>query len=321
MNSQISSGAGPPVFVTASSAVRSLIIPGRFLIFVYPYPCMLRRLMLSAITIIVVLYVMLIVLALFSDRLIFQPQRSSYSDAQILNLIQQDKLRHGSLADAQLVKLHSGAADHQHTITALYIPNQQARYTILFSHGNAEDIGDNLPFFEMLHRAGYAVFAYDYRGYGTSEGTPSERGVYEDIEAAYLHLTGELHVPPSRIISHGRSVGCGAAIHLAGSHPVAALIIESPFISAFRVLTRVPLLPFDKFNNLRSMRNVHVPVLVMHGRADNVIPFSHGKRIFDAANPPKQHLWVDRAGHNDLLLTAGPQYFQALQSFTASLPE
>jgi abhydrolase domain-containing protein 17 len=275
--------------------------------------------MLSAITIIVILYVMLIVLALFSDRLIFQPQASSYFDDHLINTIREDKLRPGPLADAQFIKLHSGPADHPHTITALYILNERARYTILFSHGNAEDLGDNLPFFEMLHRAGFAVFAYDYRGYGTSEGTPTERGVYQDIEAAYQYLTTQLHVPPSRIVSHGRSVGSSAAIHLAASRPVAALIVESPFISAFRVLTRVPLLPFDKFNNLRTMPNIHVPVLVMHGRLDNVIPFSHGQRIFDAANPPKQNLWVDRASHNDLFFTAGPEYFRALQSFTATL--
>ena len=315
---------------------------------------MLRRLMHSILTIIVILYGMLVVLALFSDRLIFQPQPSSYSDAQILNLIQQDKRRNGSLADAQLIKFHSGPADHQYTITGIFIPAtlpaglpgweklDPKAYTILFSHGNAEDIGDNLPYFEMLHRAGFAVFAYDYRGYGTSEGRPTERGVYQDIEAAYQYLTNELHVPPSRIISHGRSVGCAAAIHLAAlsvphpraagdrvgfqtadatNSPVAALIVESPFTSAFRVLTRVPLLPWDKFNNLRTMPNIHVPVLVMHGRRDNVIPFTHGQRIFDAANPPKQNLWVDRAGHNDLFLTAGPRYFEALRSFTASLPQ
>src|SRR4051812_7777474 len=120
---------------------------------------MLSRLMHTFLTIIVILYVMLIVLALFSDRLIFQPQPSSYSDAQILNLIQQDKLRNGSLADAQLSKFHSGPADHQETITALYIAKADAKFTILFSHGNAEDIGDNLPYFDMLHQAGYAVFA------------------------------------------------------------------------------------------------------------------------------------------------------------------
>jgi abhydrolase domain-containing protein 17 len=284
-------------------------------------PLMLRRPMLSTITIIVILYVMLIVLALFSDRLIFQPQRATYDDPTLLNLIDQEKMNGGSLANAQLIKLHSGPAHHPHTITALYIPNPDARFTILFSHGNAEDIGDNLPYFDMLHRAGYAVFAYDYRGYGTSEGTPTERGVYQDIEAAYEHLTNQLHVPPSRIISHGRSVGSSAAIHLAASRPVAALIVESPFTSAFRVLTRVPLLPFDKFNNLRAMPNIHVPVLVMHGRRDNVIPFSHGQRIFDAANPPKQNLWVDRAEHNDLFFVAGPKYFESLNSFTASLPK
>jgi len=268
--------------------------------------------MQTALIVLVVCYGLLITGALLSDRVIFQPQRSTYTDTDLI----QHAGRVINPSPAQLIKLQSG----DHRITALYVPNPEAAYTILFSHGNAEDLGNNIEFFELLRDAGFAVFAYDYRGYGTSEGRPSERGVYRDVEAAYDYLTRQLGVPPSRIISHGRSVGTGAAIHIAARRPVGGLIAESPFLSAFRVLTRVPLLPFDKFRNNRLMLRVKAPVLVIHGQRDQVIPFSHGQRIYELADPPKQHLWIPNAGHNDVLIAATDEYLYALKSFAASLP-
>jgi pimeloyl-ACP methyl ester carboxylesterase len=246
------------------------------------------------------LYIALFVLALFSDRIIFQPQPSSYRDAGL---------------GRQVVKLRSG----DKTITAVYLPNPTAKYTLLFSHGNAEDIGDTLPLLKLFADAGFAVFAYDYRGYGTSQGHSSESSVYADINAAYDYLTQQLRVPPERIISMGRSLGSAAAIELASQRPVAALVVEAPFLSVYRVLTRVPLLPFDKFRNLAKIKRVRCPVLVIHGRADAVIPFWHGERIFALANPPKRHLWVDAAGHNDVLLVAGEAYLRALREFAAAI--
>ena len=239
-----------------------------------------------------------IVGAFFADRLIFYPQPNSYHD------------------DANIIKLHTrdGA-----TISAVYLPNPAARYTVLFSHGNAEDIGDNREFFRMLHDAGFAVFAYDYEGYGTSTGTPSESAAYADIDAAYDYLTQTLHVPAERILDYGRSVGNGAAIDLASRRRVAGLIVQSGFTSAFRVLTHVRLLPFDKFDNVAKIRRVHCPVLVMHGRADNVIPFWHGERLFAAANEPKCSLWIDRASHNDFEMIAGELLWSALKGFEESV--
>src|SRR5215813_8849549 len=105
-------------------------------------------------------------------------------------------------------------------------------FTVLFSHGNAEDIGDDESLLERIRAAGFAVFAYDYQGYGTSEGRPSERHAYEDELAAYNFLLQSMHVPGSRIIALGRSVGSGPACDLASRHPVAGLILESAFTSA-----------------------------------------------------------------------------------------
>ncbi len=117
----------------------------------------------------------------------------------------------------------------------------------------------------------------------------------------------------------GRSVGCGAAIHLAARRPVAGLVAEAPFLSAFRVLTRVRLLPWDKFNNAGDIAKVRVPVLIIHGRNDQIVPFWHGERLYQLANEPKMFLPIDGAGHNDIVLLAGTKYLNALRGFAAKL--
>jgi fermentation-respiration switch protein FrsA (DUF1100 family) len=110
-------------------------------------------------------------------------------------------------------------------------------------------------------------------------------------------------------------LGAAAAVDLAAKRPVAGLVMESAFTSAFRVLTRYALLPFDKFPNLAKIRNVHCPVLVIHGKRDGIISFYHGQTLFAAANEPKVSYWVDRAGHNDIAAVAGSGYFEQLRKF------
>jgi len=252
----------------------------------------------------VVAYIALVVLALLSDRIIFQPHPSSYRLSDL-----------AASSSVQPLILTSG----QVNISAVYLPNVSARYTLLFSHGNAEDLGDDLPMLNELRRAGFALFAYDYRGYGTSHGVSSEKSLYEDVDAAYEYVTRTLHVSRDRIISFGRSLGCAAAIHLAATRSVAGLIVEAPFLSAFRVFTHVRLLPWEKFDNAAYIRRVHRPVLVIHGRSDRVVPWWHGERIYELANEPKQYLWVDRAGHNDVLTFASRRYFAAINDFAGLL--
>lgn len=200
-------------------------------------------------------------------------------------------------------------------IAALHLPNEDARYTVLFIHGNAEDLGDIRPFLETLHQWGFSVFAYDYRGYGLSDGRPSERNAYQDVEAAYRYLTTQLQVSPDTVLLYGRSVGGGSATYLAARHPVGGLILESTFTSVFRVVVPIPLLPFDKFPNRRRMDEIAVPVLVMHGQADQTIPFHHGQRLYEAASAPKLSLWIPTADHNDFAAVAGDRLRIALLEF------
>jgi fermentation-respiration switch protein FrsA (DUF1100 family) len=198
------------------------------------------------------------------------------------------------------------------TISALHLPNPDARFTILYSHGVAEDLGQLRPFFETYRDQGFAIFAYDYHGYGTSDGRPSEKNVYRDATAALRYLVDQAHVKPEHIIAHGRSVGAGAACYLAQTEPIGGLILESAFVSAFRAVTRVRLAPFDKFENLQRLSRVRCPLLVIHGLNDDVIAPWHGKRLFAAATTPKANLWVEDATHDDIPLVAGPKYWEAI---------
>jgi fermentation-respiration switch protein FrsA (DUF1100 family) len=260
-----------------------------------PVETFAARVLLSA----AVLYAAFSALAfLVSDRMIFLPPPATYRDGpDTLRLTTADGTR----------------------ISAVHLVNPDADFTILYSHGNAEDLGLIAPLLDRLREWGFAVFAYDYRGYGTSQGTPSERGAYEDIDGAYAFLTGTLGVPPGRIIAYGRSVGSGPAVDLAARRPLAGLVVESAFVTAFRVLTRVPLLPFDKFRNADKIARVPCPVLVMHGVADDIVPIAHGRRLYEAAPEPKRFLWVEGAGHNDFMLVAGDRQALALREFAALL--
>lgn len=236
----------------------------------------------------------------FADRIIFQPQPMFYGD------------------NDWAFKLTTPSGEK---ISATFYKNESAEFTILFSHGNAENIGVSSDFIKKLSDAGFNVLAYDYRGYGMGDGTPTEEKSYEDAETAYNYLVNELKIPPEKIIIHGRSLGAAVSIDLASRKKCGALIVESAFVSAFRVLTRYPIYPFDKFQNLKKIEKVKSPVLFIHGRKDEVIPFWHGEMLFAAANEPKTSLWLDDARHNNVFNKYGQTYLQAIRDFAANLPK
>jgi hypothetical protein len=168
---------------------------------------------------------------------------------------------------------------------------------------------------DEFRRYGFAVMSYDYSGYGTSSGKPSERAALANIEAVYDYLVAKRGVAPDRIIVWGRSIGSGPSVHRAATRKVGGLVIESGFTSAFRVMTRIRLMPFDRFDNLKGLERVSCPVLVIHGREDEIISFRHGEQLFDKAPQPKMQFWVDRAGHNDLSMVAGSTYWDTALRF------
>ena len=236
----------------------------------------------------------------FADHLVFLPHPASYRDG------------------GRVLKIAAGDGTR---LSALYRANPQARYTVLLSHGNAEDLGDNLEFLAEVHEAGFAVLAWDYRGYGTSEGSPSEKTLYSDEEAVYNYLVGELKTPPERILVLGRSLGSVPAVDLAARQPVAGLILEGGLVSGQSVLLPFPLFPFDRFRNIDKIGRVKCPVFIIHGTADTVIPFRHGETLFRAAPEPKRNWWVQDAGHNDLAYRVGPEYGRKLREFAAWVEE
>lgn len=229
-----------------------------------------------------------------SEQFIFQPQPASYQDsAAILKLTTADGAK----------------------ISAIYWPNPQAVYTLIYSHGNGEDLGDLDERLTLLKQIGFAILAYDYRGYGTSDGKPSERNAYQDIDAAYHYVTKTLNIPPDRILLYGRSVGGGPSIDLASRQPVAGVILENTFISVYRVLTSLPIFLFDRFNNIAKLDAIKCPVLLIHGDRDQVIPSFHSRVLYQRLKTPKQFFTVEGAGHNNVVKVAGNRYKQAVSDF------
>ncbi len=195
-----------------------------------------------------------------------------------------------------------------------YLPAPPSGATILYSHGNAEDLDALRYLIGLLAANGFGVMAYDYEGYGRSGGKPSEANCYRDIEAAYRHLTGTLGVPPGEVVIYGRSLGSGPACYLAERVEAKALVLEAPFTSVFAVAD-LAWLPFDRFPNIDRIGNVKMPVLILYGDCDRVVPPSHGAALYEAANPPKSRYVVPGAGHNNLRFVAGEDYWKNLHLF------
>jgi len=201
-----------------------------------------------------------------------------------------------------------------------FIPNESAKGTLLFFHGNAGNISHRLESINIFHKLGLNVFIIDYRGYGQSEGKVSEQGTYRDAKAAWKYLTVTRGINTNQIIIFGRSLGASIATWLASKHTPAALIIESGFSSVPSMAKRLyPFLPVRwlsvfRYDTKEYVRNVSCPVLVAHSSNDDIIPFDEGLEIFDAAPENKQFLEM-RGGHNDAFMVSGLAYIQGLKSF------
>lgn len=195
--------------------------------------------------------------------------------------------------------------------------------TLLWLHGNAGNISHRLDNIGEIHRRlGIGVFIFDYRGYGRSEGRPTEGGLYRDAGAAREALIREA-VSPSQIVYFGRSLGAAVAIELALTFPSAALILESPFLSvraiANRTVPGIGALFKTRFDSLEKIGRVRSRLLILHGDADEIVPHQHGRRLFGAAPEPKVFYTIPGAGHNDTYLVGGEGYWAAWATFLAPL--
>jgi len=201
-----------------------------------------------------------------------------------------------------------------------FIPHQEAPRTLLFFHGNAGNISHRRESVEIFHRLGLNVFIFDYRGYGNSQGEPSEDGLYLDAMAAWQYLAQEKGFDKQKIIVFGRSLGGAVACNLAAEVQPGALILESTFSSAkdmanvvFPIMSRIVPLRF-KFNAEESIKRVTAPLLVVHSTEDDIIPFRLGEKIYHAANQPKSLVKM-RGDHNSGFLLSQPAYEQGLETF------
>jgi uncharacterized protein len=212
-----------------------------------------------------------------------------------------------SLRTADKVKLH-----------AWWVPCAQARATLILSHGNGGNISQRLDKLRIFHDLDLNVLLYDYRGYGKSEGAPSEAGLYADAQAAYDYLVKEKKIPPRRIIAYGESLGGAVAAHLAAKNEVGGLILDSSFTNLKDVArTHYPLLAWlvqSNYDTLGDTKGVKVPVLVLHSRDDEIVPYAQGKRLFEAVKGDKQFVEL-RGDHNGGFLRSKKSYVKGLDAF------
>jgi fermentation-respiration switch protein FrsA (DUF1100 family) len=216
-------------------------------------------------------------------------------------------------------------ADDGVRIHGWYLPHERPRATILFCHGNAGNITHRADLLHMLHqRVGASVLIFDYRGYGRSEGKPTEKGILADARAARSWLSLRAGVPEKEIVLMGESLGGGVAVDLAARDGAQALVLQNTFSSLTDVaavhygLLPVRLLMHTRLDSAAKIGQYHGPLLQSHGDADTIVPYRLGRKLFQAANQPKQFITYAGADHNDPIAAS---YFDSLRTFLENLPQ
>ena len=213
------------------------------------------------------------------------------------------------------------------------VPSPDARVTLVWFHGNAGNISHRVDNIKQLHRfLGRArtpnIFIFDYRGYGKSQGgfsDLSEEATYRDAEGALAYLRARQDLAHTKPVYFGRSLGAAIAVEVARRHSPAALILETPFTS-IRDMAKValPFLPVGsllqtKYDSLTKIREIRVPLLILHGDRDDVVPYEQGRRLYEAANEPKTFYAIRGARHNDTYIVGDRAYFNAWARFLEGL--
>lgn len=251
----------------------------------------------------------LLLMYAMQDRLVYFPMRELAATPRAIGLDYEDV----RLVAEDGVRLHGW-----------FVPALAARATVLHFHGNAGNISHRLERLALFRKLGLNVFLIDYRGYGQSEGRPSEQGTYRDARAAWGYLTAARGLAPATVVLHGESLGGAVAAWLAARTSPGALIVESNFTSAANLGAEVyPWLPVRwlaryRYPTIEYLPRVRAPVLVVHSRADEIVPFHHAEQLFATAPGPKQLLEI-RGGHNDGLWANDAQYLAGIDAFLKAL--
>ena len=190
-------------------------------------------------------------------------------------------------------------------IKAWYKPAPKGRLTMLYFHGNAGNLADRSEKLEALQKRGIGIMALSYRGYGNSEGSPTEQGIYQDARAAIEYLQQEKNISNDQLFIYGESLGSGVAVQMATEQHFRALVLEAPYTSITNTgYERYPLFPIkfllkDHFDSIGKIPNVHTPLMIFHGYLDMVMPIHHGRQLLQAANEPKEARFFDHVGHTN----------------------
>jgi fermentation-respiration switch protein FrsA (DUF1100 family) len=251
---------------------------------------------------------LLILMMLFEDSLLYHASKFPEGDWHPMGLAFDDAW----FKSADGTQLHG-----------CFIPCQSPRAVALFAHGNAGNVSDRADLLRELHHLGVTVLAFDYRGYGRSSGSPNEAGVFADGRAARIWLAEHTKIPESEIVLMGESLGGGVVVQLASEAPARGLVLENTFSSLPDVAAfHYPWIPVKqlmraRLNSEEAIKKYHGALLQFHGDADTIVPFKLGRKLFDAANEPKQFVAIPGGDHNDLRT---PKYFEALDQFLNRLP-
>ncbi|MEX0928718.1 MAG: alpha/beta hydrolase [Balneolales bacterium] len=253
--------------------------------------------------------IVLVLLLVFQSRLVYFPSADIGATPGFSGMDYED--------------VYFRTADDQ-TLHGWFVPAGENALTLLFCHGNAGNISGRIANIEQFHSLGLNVFIFDYQGYGLSSGRPSEQGTYTDAQGAWHYLIGDRGISADQLIVFGRSLGGPIAARLAVHNQPRALIIESSFTSLPELGAEVyPYFPVRflsliKYPTLEYVKGVQSPVLIGHSLKDNLIPFHHGRRLYEAANEPKY--WMEMMGdHNVGFIETGDQYLDEIAGFLRTL--
>ncbi len=258
--------------------------------------------------------VLLIVLRLGESRLLYVPggSRSLAEPPAALGL--------------GILRVELTASDGVRLVSWAMPADSGSGYWLLICHGNAGNISEaGRPFhYAGLRALGLSLFAFDYRGYGESEGAPTEEGLYRDADAAYRYLRDELDVPAERIVVFGHSLGSAVALELVSRVPAAGVVLDGALTSVVeRAQELFPYAPVrwiaaSRYPSIERVGALTIPKLFLHARADEVIPFGHGRRLFEAAAEPKLFVPL-QGGHGDAFEVDSAAYFGAIGRFILEL--
>lgn len=260
---------------------------------------------------------------LFEKKLIYHPSRYPEGFWNVGRIQPDGEAIVPAIEDVNLttgdgVKIHGWYARPVRGAARKPVPTKG---TLLFLHGNAGNISHRFGLIRLLTELPVDVFIPDYRGYGKSEGSPSEEGLYRDAEAAYAFLTDSRGIPPDRLVLYGESLGGAVCVELARRRPCAGLILESTFTSVPAMARHI--LPFPplwlclrtRFDSLSKIGSIKAPKLFIHSPEDEVVPYSMGRKLFERAADPKEFWKVPRARHGEVFLVEPEEFSRRLRAF------